>query len=146
MKRHFKYLRSKYEHLYKKYSKITKFGTYIFCSGIATIVDFALLYSFTEFLGLWYIFSAALSYFAGMLTNYPMNKIITFRNKSKKIIRQFGLFAFVSLIGLALNLIIIYALVEWIGLWYMLAKAVATLIVLVWSYTGHKHITFGFLK
>ena len=68
------------------------------------------LYSATEYLHLAVLVSSAISYCCGMLTNYTLNKIFNFKNKSKKIMHQFGLFLVVALIGLALNQLIIFAL------------------------------------
>ena len=104
------------------------------------------MYSFTEFLGLWYLFSAALAFIAGMITNYSLNKVYTFENKSKAYAKQFGIFAFVAVIGLGLNLIVMYTLVENFSLWYMLARLISAFVVFTWSYFGHKHLTFGRIK
>lgn len=128
------------------FSNIRLFINYLFFGGIATVVDFGILYSLTEFLGIWYFFSAALSYIVGMFTNYSMNKYFNFRNRSKRIAVQFGLFMTVALIGLALNQVILYALVEMAGLWYMSAKVISVFVVVFWSFYGHKKLTFSILK
>ena len=119
---------------------------YFLIAALATIVDMSFLYIFTEFLGIFYFFSAFMSYFLGMITNYSLNKIYNFKCKSKKIIRQFAKFSFVAGVGLVLNQIIIYTLVEFAKMWYMFAKTISVFIVLIWSYNGHKHITFRSVK
>jgi len=121
---------------------IKLFVGYVILAGFATLVDLGLLYSLTEFFHIWYFYSAAFSYFVGMITNYSLNKYLNFRNKSKKIIPQFGLFATVALIGLGLNQLILYLLVEFAKLWYMFAKFIAIFIVMGWSFYGHKKLTF----
>jgi putative flippase GtrA len=75
-----------------------------------------------------------------------LNKIFNFKNKSKKIAQQFGLFAIVALIGLGLNQLIIWLLVEFGNLWYMSAKLISIVIVMLWSFYGHKKLTFGMIK
>ncbi len=122
------------------------FTGYVIFAGIATLVDLGLLYAFTEFLRIWYFYSTALSYFIGMLTNYTLNKYLNFRNRSRRIIPQFGLFMLVALIGLALNQAVIYMMVEFGGLWYMHAKFIALLVVMFWSFYGHKHLTFSLFR
>lgn len=119
---------------------------YVFFAGIAALVDLGLLFSLTEFIGFHYLISAALSYTCGMITNYSLNKVFTFKNKNKKIVQQFGLFVFVALIGLGLNQLILWLLVEFVGLWYMLAKLISISIVMFWNFYGHKKITFGLIK
>ena len=122
------------------------FAKYIVFAGFATLVDLGLLYSLTEFLHIWYFYSAIFSYFVGMVTNYLLNKYLNFMNKSKRIIPQFTLFIIVALIGLGLNQLILYYLVEFAGLWYMTAKIIAIFIVMFWSFYGHKKLTFGIFR
>jgi putative flippase GtrA len=122
------------------------FFGYIIFGGIATLVDIGLLYCLTEYVNLWYFYSAFISYMTGMVANYSLNKYYNFKNQSKNILPQFGLFAAVALIGLGLNQVIIYSLVEFVGLWYILAKIISICIVVCWSFYGHKKFTFGLLK
>lgn len=119
---------------------------YVVFAGFATLVDLGLLYALTEFLHIWYFYSAAFAYFIGMITNYSLNKYLNFRNRSKQIIQQFGLFATVVLIGLGLNQLILYSLVEFAKLWYMFAKFIAIFIVMFWSFYGHKKLTFNVFR
>lgn len=133
---------------YKK-SKRNEFKlliNYLFFAGIATIVDLGLLFILTSLIGIYYLVSATVSYTCGMLTNYILNKVYTFKNKSKKIGHQFTLFVFVALIGLGINLVLIWFLVEFIGLWYFFAKLIGVVVVTAWSFYGHKKLTFGLLK
>lgn len=128
--------------LFEKDSEIRLFFNYVIFAGFATLVDLTLLYSLTEFLRVWYFFSAAFSYSIGMITNYSLNKYLNFRNMSKRIIPQFALFATIALIGLGFNQVILYFLVEFAKLWYMLAKIIAIFMVVIWSFYGHSRLTF----
>ena len=126
--------------------EIKLFSGYVIFAGVATIVDIGLLYFLTAFIGFHYLISGAVSYTCGMITNYFLHKIFNFKNKSKKIAQQFGLFAFVALIGLALNQLILWLLVEFVDLFYMYAKLISIVIVMLWSFYGHKKLTFGVLR
>ena len=119
---------------------------YVIFAGFATLVDLGLLYSLTEFFHIWYFYSALFANLAGMVTNYSLNKCLNFKNKSRKIIPQFGLFATVALIGIGLNQLILYSLVEFAKLWYMHAKFIAIFIVMFWSFYGHKKLTFNVFR
>lgn len=119
---------------------------YVLFAGIATLVDLGLLYFLTSFINLHYLVSGAISYICGMITNYSLNKLFNFKNKSKKIAQQFGLFAFIALIGLGLNQLILWLLVEFGNLFYMYAKLISIVLVMLWSFYGHKKLTFGMLK
>jgi len=122
------------------------FIRYVLLAGIATVIDFLVLYSLTEYAHVWYFISSALSYLCGMVTNFALNKIFNFANRSRKIIRQFSVFASVALVGLALNQLIIYLLVEHSGLWYIYAKFISVMIVMIYSFIGHKKLTFKIFK
>ena len=128
-------------HLWQQ-SEVKSFVYYLGLAGFAALVDFTILYVFVEYLGLWYFFSAAISYLVGMIVNYSFNKILNFKNRSRRIARQFGLFAVVALIGLALNQLILYALVDGGELWYVPAKIIALGCVSIWSYLGHSRLTY----
>lgn len=116
---------------------------YIIFGGIAAVVDVGLLVIFTSLLGIWYFYSAIASYTIGMIVNYILNKYFNFQNKSRRIVLQFGIFASVAAVGLLLNQIILYVLVDLAGMWYLTAKFFALAVVMVWSFFGHKEITFG---
>lgn len=126
--------------------EVKLFSGYVIFAGIATFVDLGLLYILTTFIGFHYLISGVVSYTCGMITNYSLNKTFNFKNKSKKIAQQFGLFAFVALIGLGLNQLILWLLVEFVDLFYMYAKLISIVIVMLWSFYGHKKLTFGVLK
>ncbi len=122
------------------------FVGYVLFAGFATLVDLTLLYSLTEFFHLWYLHSAVFAYFMGMVTNYLLNKYLNFKNRSKQIVMQFGLFAIVALVGLGINQFLLYSLVEFAKLWYILAKFIAIVIVMFWSFYGHKKLTFNIFR
>ena len=122
---------------------IKLFVGYVLFAGFATLVDIGLLYSLTEFFHVWYLYSAAIAYFVGMVINYLLNKYFNFKNRSKQIFMQFGLFAIVALVGLGINQFVLYSLVEFAKLWYISAKIIAIFIGLLWSFYGHRKLTFN---
>lgn len=135
----------------KKIIKLIKrnlilFIRYNIFAGFSTLLDLILIYVLTEFFNIWYMYSVTIGYIVGVSTNYILNKYLTFKNKSRKIVLQFGLFVTIALIGLLLNQIIIYLLVEFIGMWYMLAKIIAVVIVMFWNFSRHKKWTFKIFK
>lgn len=125
---------------------LTLFLQYNIYASAAAVVDMVLLYSLTEFLHIWYFSSAALATTCGMVVNYSMNKYLNFKNPSTHIAPQFGVFLFVAGIGWLLNQGILFFLVEWGKLWYMHAKLIAVCIVVFWSFSGHKHLTFSLFQ
>ena len=54
-----------------------------------------------------------------------------------------SLYLAVALFNLALNTAIVYVCVEYIGLWYVLAQIVASVIVAVSSFFIYQHLIFN---
>lgn len=117
------------------------FINYAIFAGIATIIDFSILYLLTES-GMYYLWSATISYIVGMITNFSLNKRYAFKNKSKKIIKQFSKFSVIAIAGLLINELILLVLVSKFKVMYLIAKIISVILVGVLSFFGHKRITF----
>ena len=123
-------------------AQIKQFFLYCIGGGFAFIIDVGGLYVFTEYLKIWYIFSATLSFILAAIFNYLFQRFITFKSVDKNISRQFILFVIVAAIGLLINNTLLYLLVELAGIWYIFAKALAAIIVLMWNFFANKKFTF----
>lgn len=122
------------------------FFTYCIGGGMAFIADAILLYILTEYVGFHYLVSEFFAFICAASINYSFNKKFTFKNKSKKVIRQFTVFIIIAIGGLGLDLFILHTLVKKFGMWYMLAKVFAAGIVLFYNFTGNRLVTFKVLK
>ena len=95
---------------------------------VATLLDFLFLFLFTDFLGMHYLFSAAISFVLSTLFNYVASMRFVFSSKFSKDekSKELVLFVILSVIGLLLNQFLMWFFVEKIALYYMAAKIVAT--------------------
>jgi putative flippase GtrA len=132
--------------LFELIKKRRLFLGYFIIGGVATIIDMGLLFIFVEYFKIWYIYSSIMSFMIAAIFNFSMNKYFNFRNKSNKIFVQFVMFALVALVGVILNTILLYILVEFVKLWYMIAKIITAAIVLFWNYNINKRFTFKILE
>ena len=119
-----------------------QFTRYIFVGAVATVADFSLLYILTEFAGLHYLISAALAFIAGALVNFSLCTIWIFPGSKYNMTKGFVLFFTIGIVGLILNEIILFILVDLFDMWYMLAKAFSTIIVLFWNFFARKKLVF----
>ena len=121
-----------------------QFLTFASIGFIGTLLNFMILYTLTEYGGIWYMFSAIFAFIAAMVHNFIFNKIFTFKEQlTRKIHLRFFRFASVSISALAINLAILYTLTEYVGLFYMLSQAVAIGTALVINFLGNKVWTFS---
>lgn len=107
---------------------------------LATAIDFLVLTVLTEFLGVHYLFSAAISFIVATIFNYIASMTYVFDSRYEKGQKHQELFIFVvlSLIGLGLNQIFMWFFVEITMLHYIIAKVLATVLVMAWNFISRK--------
>jgi putative flippase GtrA len=115
---------------------------YTFVGGIAFVVDFGLLFLLTDYGGLHYQCSAALSFIAGLGVNYLLSIRWVFHAEpeGRNQVADFLMFAAIGVIGLLLNALIIYLCTELLGIYYLLSKIISTIIVFLWNFLGRRFI------
>lgn len=87
------------------------------------------------------VVSNTLSFIISLMYNYWASMTFVFnvdKNKSQK--RNFILFVIFSVIGLILNDIIIIIVTEKFGIYYLISKIIATIIVMVFNFITRKKI------
>ena len=117
------------------------FIIYLIISAVSTLADLSILYLLTSLAGIHYLFSALAGYSIGSVVNYSLNKKYNFRDK-QKVMMQFPIYMSIALIGLIFTQILLALFVEIFDLWYIYAKLLASLVVLIWNFWGHKNVTF----
>ena len=126
--------------------KFKPFLKYCVVGVLGTLLDLAALFVFVEYVGIAVIPATTLSFLLAVTNNFILNKTWTFKSKSKNYRKLYIKFLIISVIGLGLTLLCMYVLVNMLGTWYMLAKAVTSLIVLTWNFLGNKLWTFKLNK
>jgi dolichyl-phosphate beta-glucosyltransferase len=109
----------------------------------STIVDMLSLYIFVDILNINLYLSVVISFLLAVINWFLLNKIWTFDDKSKKYKRQFVKFLIVSIIWLCLSLSFMYIFVDVLDIYYLLSKALTSIIVLFWNYFWNKTWTFS---
>ena len=110
---------------------------------VALVVDVTLLVLLTELVGIHYLTSAALSFTAGLLTNYGLSIAWVFDHRSvENRWVEFGIFAAVGFLGLGMLEVMMWALTEHVGFNYLISKAVATIVVFTWNFLARRFLLF----
>ena len=116
--------------------QIFKFGI---VGVIATVIDFAFLYLFREFLHFPVLLANTLSFCISVIYNYTASvKWVFDVNKEKDARKQFVIFIIFSVIGLLLNDLIMWVSTDLLSIYYLLAKIIATLIVMVFNFVTRR--------
>lgn len=116
-------------------NQILRFGI---VGVIATLIDFSLLFILTEFVGINYFYSAIISFSISLLLNYIFSIKWVFninKETSNKLVIKFII---LSIMGLGINQVIMYVLVEILLIYYMVSKIFATAVVMVWNFVTRK--------
>ncbi len=123
---------------------LLQFFRYIFVGGTAFVIDFGLLYVFTSYLNIYYLISAVLSFLISVLVNYVMSTKWIFNqdNINNKLV-EFNLFILISTIGLVFTEIILYLLTDICGIYYMISKIIASILVLFWNFSARRVMYYG---
>lgn len=115
---------------------------YLFVGGLCAVGDLVFLYFLVDFLHVWYLLAAAISFITITSLGYSGQKYFTFQNSSKNHKKQLPVFFVVTGTGLAINMFCMYLFVSIFGLWYILGSVITKFIVLIWNFSANKYITF----
>ena len=118
--------------------QIMRFGV---VGVISFLVDYGILYVLTEKANIYYLLSAGISFTVSVVINYLLSMSWVFKsNKKKGKKEEFIIFIVLSLGGLLLNQVMMYVFVDYMNVYYLLAKIVATAIVMIYNFTSRKLI------
>lgn len=117
-------------------------------SGVASLaVNLGVLYLLTEKFHVWYLTSSITALIVSYVVNFSLHKFWTFENSDGKTIsRQLSLHFSIFLFNLALNTFIIYALVEYLDVWYFSAQILSAAFIALEDYFLFSKFVFNAKK
>ena len=122
---------------------LREFSRYFVAGCLAFGGDFLVLVTLTEFAGINYLISNVFGFCVGLVISYLFCIRWVFSVRRLQVpTQEFGIFTLVALIGLALNEVVMWGVVEFAGQHYSLAKIVATGAVFVANFVLKKVILF----
>ena len=114
--------------------RFLEFVRFCIVGGLSLLVDCGILFGLTDFFGVHYLYSAAISFTVSVIFNYWLCVKYVFKSARKQTPRQAAIFIGSSIAGLGLNQLCMWFFVEIILWHYMAAKLGATVIVTLWNY------------
>ena len=120
-----------------------KIVRYFFVGGAAAAVDIGIFFVFAKLAGHDYLLVGCVGFLVATAVNYALSVKHVFRSgvrfsKGKEI----ALVYLVSMVGLAINQLVLYLLIEKMGSEMMLAKLAATGVVFFWNFSARHFIVF----
>ena len=123
----------KVKKLFLQFCKFGLVGTLCFC------IDYGLMVLLTETGILSYFVASGVSFTFSVLVNYILSMRFVFKGKDElSKLREMAIFLALSLVGLALNQMIMWIAVEFFKMFYALAKILATMIVTTYNFISRK--------
>jgi putative flippase GtrA len=109
---------------------------------LTTFFTYIALTRTQEFFYVHYVGAEALAYFAGTIVSFTLNRRWTFRQDASVSVFEIVRFYSALLSGLAVNVMIFYLLVEWGGLYDIVAVGVSLLFTIAWNFLFMKFWVF----
>ena len=110
---------------------------FLLVGGMATIIDFVLLYFLKDIIKLDLIIANSLSFIISVIYNYYASITFVF-NVDKNNTKVFIIFVLFSAAGLGINNIILWILTNVFKLYYLLSKIIATVFVMIFNFVTRK--------
>lgn len=116
-----------------------------FCivGGVTFLVDCGILYILAEWVEIYYLYAAAVSFVAAVVLNYWLCVRFVFKKVTTQSWLKKVLFIGSSVVGLGINQVCMWFMVEFLLLPYMLAKIFATVVVTAWNYVMKRRAVVG---
>ena len=123
----------KVKKLFLQFCKFGLVGTLCFC------IDYGLMVLLTETGILSYFVASGVSFTFSVLVNYILSMRFVFKGKDElSKLQEMAIFLALSLVGLALNQMIMWIAVEFFKMFYALAKILATMRVTTYNFISRK--------
>ncbi len=120
----------------KLISQFMKFGV---VGVIAFIIDFGVMVFLTEVFAVPYLISTTIAFTVSVIFNYVASMRYVFVRKddmSRR--REFIIFVLLSVIGLVLNDVFMWLLVDFFFIDYRISKIITTVLVAIWNFVSRK--------
>lgn len=116
---------------------------YLIVGGLATIVEWAGFWLFSEKLSIEYLLATALAFAISTFANWLFGRLLVFRGKqAQSLLREILSVYLASIVGLLLNLLIMFLLVQLLSVEKMYAKIAATVLVFAYNYLVRKLVIY----
>jgi putative flippase GtrA len=115
---------------------------YITLGSIAYFADLGTLWLMTEVMTVYYLFSATISFILGQVINFLISRKYVFPPGKLGSKMVFLLYLLIGVLGLMINLLLIWIITDSLHVHYMLSKIISNLFVFLASFFARKFLLF----
>ena len=119
-----------------------QFFIYFIVGGLATIVEWVAFYVLNSLFAVHYAFATTLAFILSTAANWLFGRLILFRDSKQNTAKELVKIYMVSIIGLLMNIAIMFVAIEKLGIQDMIAKIIATGIVFIWNFLIRKLVIY----
>ena len=120
---------------------LSQFGRFFLVGGFSTALQYLILLALVQAGGVDPVVASSVGYVLSALANYDLNYRLTFRSRVPYLGGMLR-YALVMTTGLLLNGAIMAAGTKVLGIHYLVAQVVATIVVLFWNFYAHRRWTY----
>ena len=120
-----------------------EFMRYFLASLCGLILDTGTLAVLTSGLGVPYLISGSISFVLGICAVYLLSIYWVFERRDvRSRAVEFSIFLLIGLVGLAINDLVLWALTDFFGLFYLVSKLASVFVVFTWNFFARKKLLF----
>ena len=113
--------------------------------GSTTLLQLLVLFALTDILGIWYMLSAVLAMLVSFMGNFYLNRTWTFSSGvsgRRGVTLQWCRFLVTGATAMVMQAAVLYALSEFLMVWYMLSAFMAIVLVSLINYAVNRDWVF----
>ncbi|MDD5103914.1 MAG: GtrA family protein [Candidatus Peribacteraceae bacterium] len=119
---------------------LPQFSLYVLSGGTAAVVDFG-SFALLIRLDIWYVAATVVSGILGFFTTFLMNKYVAFKKKND-FMRHLLRFFVVDMANILVGAIVLYGLVDGLGMEKQVAKLLTMGMVVLWNFFIYKFFVY----
>ena len=121
-----------------------KYLRFAVTGALGAVVNTVILYGMTEFLGLFYIFSALIATEISIIFMFFINNDFTFQNRKTgfDIIKGLIKSNIIRSFGIGLNIGLLYIFTEFLGIYYIVSNLMAIFLASIFNFIGERDLNW----
>jgi putative flippase GtrA len=120
---------------------LSQFSRFVLVGGFSTALQYLILFALVRAAGVDPVVASSVGYALSAVANYDLNYRLTFRSR-QPYLGGMARYAIVMTTGFVLNGLIMAAGTKLLGLHYLVAQVLATIVVLFWNFYAHRRWTY----